>query len=137
MVVAAQKAGLSKDFWEKTFNLSRLKENPFDSDRKCMSVVCGPEKSIQEDYNQNCFILAKGGPENLLHRCTSFAETFPFDISSLNVATDDNVIFEINEQTLQYEVQPLNEEILEEISNRAANMASSGVTCFSFGYTTY
>ncbi len=61
LLVAAAKAGLTPDVLEKTYY--RIDELPFDSDRKCMSVVCVNHKG-------ETFVFTKGAPDVLLKKCT-------------------------------------------------------------------
>jgi Ca2+-transporting ATPase len=58
LLIAARKLGLTKDFGEK---YRIIKEIPFDSDRKRMSVVV-------EDENGMRFLITKGAPDVLLPR---------------------------------------------------------------------
>lgn len=59
LLVSARKAGLQKD----KNQLKRLKELPFDSDRKRMSVLVDRSGKQQ--------VLTKGAPDNILESCTS------------------------------------------------------------------
>ncbi len=59
LIVAARKLGLSTHNVE---NFNVIKEIPFDSDRKRMSVVV-------EDANGRRFLITKGAPDVLLPRC--------------------------------------------------------------------
>jgi len=60
LIIAARKLGLSAMIGE---NYRIIKEIPFDSNRKMMSVVV-------EDENQMRFLITKGAPDVLLPRCT-------------------------------------------------------------------
>ncbi|GGA84139.1 calcium-transporting ATPase [Ornithinibacillus halotolerans] len=64
LVVAARKVGLNHLSGD---NYKIIKEIPFDSDRKRMSVVV-------EDQNDRRFLITKGAPDVLLPRCTYFLE---------------------------------------------------------------
>ncbi|MGE7779200.1 calcium-translocating P-type ATPase, SERCA-type [Peribacillus sp. NPDC097264] len=57
MVVAAMKAGLTREHLSKQFTI--VKEFPFDSERKMMSVVV-------KDDKENHFVVVKGAPDVLL-----------------------------------------------------------------------
>jgi Ca2+-transporting ATPase len=61
LIVAAEKGRLSRQALEKKWK--RLKENPFDSERKMMSVLL-------EHTSGRRFVYAKGAPDVLLGRCT-------------------------------------------------------------------
>src|SRR5699024_1000795 len=60
LIVAARKIGLTAMVGE---NYRIVKEIPFDSSRKMMSVVV-------EDEHQMRFLITKGAPDVLLSRCT-------------------------------------------------------------------
>ncbi|MEG0370659.1 MAG: HAD-IC family P-type ATPase, partial [Clostridium sp.] len=45
-------------------NFKRIKENPFDSDRKMMSVLC------RENGNENGIVFVKGATERVVERCS-------------------------------------------------------------------
>ncbi|WP_047984938.1 calcium-translocating P-type ATPase, SERCA-type [Ornithinibacillus californiensis] len=64
LLVAARKIGLTHLNNE---NFKIIKEIPFDSDRKRMSVVV-------EDENERRFLITKGAPDVLLPRCNYFLE---------------------------------------------------------------
>ncbi len=60
LLVASAKAGLTPERLESAY--SRTDELPFDSDRKCMSVVCTNKKG-------ETFVFTKGAPDVLLKSC--------------------------------------------------------------------
>ena len=60
LIVAAQKAGLNKDSLLKKYKI--LKEFPFDSSRKMMSVL------VEDDTNRK-FIVTKGAPDVVIEKC--------------------------------------------------------------------
>lgn len=61
LLVAAAKAGLT----EKTLYsmYTRVDELPFDSERKCMSIVC-------RDKSGETFVFTKGAPDIIIDKCT-------------------------------------------------------------------
>lgn len=61
MVVLAHKAGMEKDAWNKKF--PRIREIPFDSDRKLMSTY--------HEIDGRIVMYTKGAPDELLRRCVS------------------------------------------------------------------
>ena len=65
LVVAAAKAGYQKEGLENEY--PRLKEFPFDSDRKRMSTI----NQIPEGGNM---LFVKGAPEQMIERCTKYRE---------------------------------------------------------------
>jgi Ca2+-transporting ATPase len=66
LLVAAAKAGLTPDVLSGMYY--RIDELPFDSDRKCMSVVC-------VDHKGDTFVFTKGAPDILLKKCTRIHES--------------------------------------------------------------
>lgn len=61
LLVASAKAGLTPEVLAS--NYFRIDEVPFDSDRKCMSVVC-------DNHKGETFVFAKGAPDELLKKCS-------------------------------------------------------------------
>lgn len=61
LLVAAAKAGLTGEELEKSY--SRIDEIPFDSDRKCMSVICSDRKGGR-------IVFTKGAPDIIIKKCT-------------------------------------------------------------------
>ena len=73
MLVAALKAGLSRDQLNERFTI--VKEFPFDSTRKMMSVIV-------KDHVGKHFVVIKGAPDVLFSRCQSIlwdGKTAPFN----------------------------------------------------------
>ncbi len=61
LLAVAGKAGIRQQ--QPEYNHNRVKENPFDSERKKMSVVCAKAE-------EGLFLYAKGAPDRLLADCT-------------------------------------------------------------------
>lgn len=61
LTIAAAKAGITQNTMENAYH--RLDEIPFDSDRKCMSVVCRNSKG-------ELLVLTKGAPDIIIDKCT-------------------------------------------------------------------
>jgi len=61
LLVASAKAGLTPEALASSY--FRVDEIPFNSDRKCMSVVCDTHKG-------ETFVFAKGAPDELLKKCS-------------------------------------------------------------------
>lgn len=61
LLVAAAKAGFTEEMLEKQYR--RLDEVPFDSDRKCMSVICKNKKG-------EALVLTKGAPDIIINKCS-------------------------------------------------------------------
>ncbi len=69
LMVVSEKAGLTPEVIDEAY--SRIDEIPFDSDRKCMSVVCTNRKG-------ETLVFTKGAPDTLLKKCSriySFGDT--------------------------------------------------------------
>ncbi|MCX7921164.1 MAG: calcium-translocating P-type ATPase, SERCA-type [Clostridia bacterium] len=60
LLVAAAKGGLTPDILDKAY--FRIDEIPFDSDRKCMSVIC-------ESHKGEPFVFTKGAPDVIIEKC--------------------------------------------------------------------
>lgn len=85
LLIAARKLGLSYQLKEK---YTMIKQIPFDSTRKRMSVVI-------EDENKRKFLITKGAPEMILPRCT-----FQLDLSGRKRLYDTREIDkQVNEMT--------------------------------------
>jgi len=61
LLVAAAKAGIDKEMLSEKY--VRIDEIPFDSERKCMSVIC----SIN---GREGFVFTKGAPDMIIERCS-------------------------------------------------------------------
>lgn len=61
LMAVAEKAGLTAEMLDEAYR--RIDEIPFDSDRKCMSVVCVNRKG-------ETYVFTKGAPDMLLKKCT-------------------------------------------------------------------
>lgn len=60
LLILAAKGGVNKSEYSKKYNI--IKEYPFDSERKMMSVLC--------TYKNDRYLFVKGAPEIILKRCT-------------------------------------------------------------------
>ncbi len=61
LLVVSAKAGLTQEKLNSTF--VRIDEIPFDSDRKCMTVICDTKKG-------EVFAFTKGAPDIIIEKCT-------------------------------------------------------------------
>ena len=61
LLVAGSKAGITQELLSKEY--PRISEIPFDSDRKCMSVICANPKG-------GSFVFTKGAPDVIIDKCT-------------------------------------------------------------------
>lgn len=75
LLVAAAKAGFTQDELNKTY--FRIDEIPFDSSRKCMSVVC-------DNNRGETFVFTKGAPDVIIRKCKKIYTSK--GITSLNTA---------------------------------------------------
>lgn len=66
LLVVAGKAGLTADVIEKSY--FRIDELPFDSDRKCMSVIC-------DNHKGETFVFTKGAPDIIVEKCNRIYTT--------------------------------------------------------------
>lgn len=61
LLTAAAKAGLTEEMLGRSY--FRIDEIPFDSDRKCMSVIC-------DNHKGESFIFTKGAPDEIIEKCS-------------------------------------------------------------------
>ncbi|ORX48414.1 calcium ATPase [Piromyces finnis] len=129
MIVAAQKAGFSRDSWEKN-GLRKLGEYPFDSERKLMSVIytstrkdepaTGETDMTAQNANaaspipNTSIVLAKGAPEAILQRSISYVPSTAAGHGSLS-------------ELINGEQKELTNEIKALIATRNEQMASRGL----------
>ncbi|MGE7601860.1 calcium-translocating P-type ATPase, SERCA-type [Peribacillus sp. NPDC097675] len=86
MVIAAMKAGLTREHLSNQFTI--VKEFPFDSERKMMSVVV-------KDDKENHFVVVKGAPDVLIAQCDTILVDGRTD--QLNREHNERVQQEMNE----------------------------------------
>jgi len=92
LLVSARKMGLSHHIHEK---YKIIREIPFDSDRKRMSVIV-------EDENQKQYIITKGAPEVLLPRCSyTIDETGRHLLKNKNVQEIEDEVDRMGEKALR------------------------------------
>lgn len=119
-MLASQKGGFTKNYWEEFFGFIKIHEKAFDSERKLMSVVYNIRDSTSLGLSKPTnLVLVKGAPEELLRKCThhlpkTLKETIrPFD-----------VIFGEKEGCKPKE---LSDEFVDIISKQSSRMASQGL----------
>ena len=92
LTIAAAKAGITENYLSSSYQ--RIDELPFDSDRKCMSVVCRNSKG-------EIFVFTKGAPDIIIDKCNrimSSRGTIKLDgvtrrtITKLNDGMADNAL---------------------------------------------
>ncbi|CAG8529938.1 7733_t:CDS:10 [Ambispora gerdemannii] len=123
LILAAQKGGFSKEFWEKKQGFTKIREQPFDSERKLMSVVYKFDYSnLPANLNQTnkYIVMAKGAPEELLQKCTS---RLPVSNFSKSPITFEQIIGE-KEGTQNV---PLSDDFVDKVSEESSRMASNGL----------
>lgn len=131
MIVAAQKAGFSRESWEKN-GFKKLGEYPFDSERKLMSVIYtttsdAPADTVGETdmsgtaalsnslpVPNTSLVLAKGAPEAILQRTVSYIPSVPAGHGSLS-------------ELINGEQRPITNEVKALIATRNEQMASRGL----------
>lgn len=73
LLIASEKAGLTRGILDASY--FRVGELPFDSDRKCMSVVC-------DNHKGETFVFTKGAPDIIINKCTKiFSQSGIVDLS--------------------------------------------------------
>lgn len=107
LLVAANKAGLSRDYWAAQHGTKKLGEFAFDSDRKLMSALYDMSAVTNSRLRVPVIGLAKGAPEALLARCTSYLAADATDFAT--------------------GARPLSDAHMETIAAQSTRMASSGL----------
>ena len=104
LLVAAQHAKMGKAFW----NMNKIDELAFDSDRKLQTVVM--------EIEGQKIVLTKGAPEAVLSKCTKFISNNQNKESMLSVPNVGNV-----------SVSEMNEDFLKTVTERNSSMALKGL----------
>ncbi|KAJ3060934.1 P-type ATPase [Podochytrium sp. JEL0797] len=128
LVAASQIAGFSKSYFEDSMGLEKLGEYAFDSDRKIMSVVYGQQLQgvpgrVQFD-SEIAFVLVKGAPEGVLHRCKSYLPPVLDEAEEIGVARGNGMFVKF---LSEFPAEPLTEEYVNYISARSEAMAGKGL----------
>ncbi|KAI8391393.1 uncharacterized protein BYT42DRAFT_556718 [Radiomyces spectabilis] len=110
LVVAAQKAGLSRTYWAER-GFQKIHENAFDSDRKLMSAT------FRKPSNE-LLLLCKGAPEELLEKCTHYLGE-----SALSSPTESKP------ETIE-----LSENFAAQVSDESSRMASQGLRVLGLAF---
>lgn len=118
LVVASMKSGFEKDWLLSFLQLSKVGEFSFDSDRKLMSTIYSPIEESKCVGVKNSFVFCKGAPESVLKQSVAYIS--PPQKQKLDNFDAIGFLDEIPSQVIT-------EEILEYISNKSAEMASSGL----------
>ncbi|RHZ46800.1 hypothetical protein Glove_606g143 [Diversispora epigaea] len=128
LVLAAQKGGISKNYWEKECNFTKVHENPFDSERKLMSVVYKVANSpLLEHFKPTNLVLAKGAPEELLRKCTHHLPETP---TSKKIEQFDLILGQ-KEDCRPIE---LTDEFIDKVSEQSSRMASRGLRVLGLAF---
>lgn len=123
MEIAAQKAGLSRTYFQDTLGFEKIGEFPFDSDRKMMSVIYqqNTAKIGQGSFGSGfSLVLAKGAPEGILKSCTGYLEA-PSTVSTKRLDDIQN-----------FTSQPMTDDLVERISKQSSEMASRGLRVLAY-----
>ncbi|CAG8547234.1 10270_t:CDS:10 [Paraglomus occultum] len=125
LVIAAQKGGFPKDYWEKQKEFKKIYEKPFDSERKLMSVAYEVPESIYTDAEVDVspnykpvIVLAKGAPEQLLQKCTA---RLPASTSSPQTSFNIQPV-------------PLDDSFGDLVSEQSSRMAAKGLRVLGLAY---
>ncbi|CAG8652608.1 2678_t:CDS:10, partial [Acaulospora morrowiae] len=124
LVLAAQKGGFSRNYWETEYGFSKFCEKPFDSERKLMSVVY---TNTLEQFKQVKFVLVKGAPEELLGKCT---RCLP-NVSTSKMDAPFDIILGEKENCKPCE---LTEKFVEDVSEQSSRMASQGLRVLGLAF---
>ncbi|KAI9207945.1 uncharacterized protein BJ171DRAFT_492135 [Polychytrium aggregatum] len=118
MVIAAQKVGFTREWFQNNLGLQKLGEYAFDSDRKLMSAVFAlgsPKSGIYElPASDLSFVLVKGAPEGVLSKCTHYFPPITTGQSALDYIANAAPV-------------PLDDRYVAYVSERATSMASKGL----------
>ncbi|CAB4407875.1 unnamed protein product [Rhizophagus irregularis] len=125
LVLAAQKGGFTKNYWEKEHGFTKVYEKPFDSERKLMSVVY--KITTSERLKPTHLVFAKGAPEELLRKCT---HRLPY-VRSLNPIEPFDVILEQKDECRHEE---LNDDFVDLVSEQSSRMASKGLRVLGLAF---
>ncbi|CAI2175595.1 19955_t:CDS:10 [Funneliformis geosporum] len=122
LVLAAQKGGFTRNYWEKECGFTKVHEKPFDSERKLMSVVY--ETTNSEHLN---LVMAKGAPEELLRKCTHHLP---------NVETSSTIepLNLILGQEDGFQLEELNDDFVDLVSEQSSRMASQGLRVLGLAF---
>ncbi|KAG0341530.1 P-type ATPase [Podila humilis] len=123
LVVAAQKAGFPKSFFQ-DLGYSRIYEQAFDSERKVMSVVYkAPLESTSGHFE---FVLAKGAPEEILNRCVEYLP--PIEPGTISSPLD---VLKPSDHEL---TKPVTEEFYDHVSDASGRMADEGLRVLGLAF---
>jgi Ca2+-transporting ATPase len=125
LVLAAQKGGFTKSYWEREHGFTKVYEKPFDSERKLMSVVY--KITTSERLKPTHLVLAKGAPEELLRKCT---RRLP-NVGSLNSIEPFDVILEQKDRCQHEE---LNDDFVDLVSEQSSKMATQGLRVLGLAF---
>ncbi|KAG9301212.1 hypothetical protein G9A89_012595 [Geosiphon pyriformis] len=124
LMLAAQKGGFAREFWEKEKGFIKIQEKPFDSERKLMSVVYKYRDNnfIQnQKYTNSYLVMAKGAPEELLEKCTG---RLPLATELTKMSNPFEQIISQQDSLRQY---PLTDEFLDTLTAESLRMATHGL----------
>ncbi|KAI9345199.1 hypothetical protein BDR26DRAFT_800529 [Obelidium mucronatum] len=113
--------------FKSTVGLEKLGEYAFDSDRKIMSVLYGQQDGFTgaEKFGQGAaFILVKGAPEGVLHRCKSYLPPVDDTAATSAAARGDGKCVDF---LSEFPAVQLTDEYANYISARAEFMAAQGL----------
>ncbi|KAI8843026.1 hypothetical protein BC829DRAFT_446369 [Chytridium lagenaria] len=130
MVVAANIAGFSREWFHDEVGFMKMGEYPFDSDRKLMSSIYSitpTEKYaslLPPSTSSYAYILVKGAPEGILNRCTSYLPSIDLTHTGEGVGTGIGRFFD---HLATFQPAPLDDGFVNYVSDRSGNMAGGGL----------
>jgi P-type Ca2+ transporter type 2C len=128
LVLASQKGGFTKSYWEKENGFIKIYEKPFDSERKLMSVVYKiTEPTLLDRFEKINLVMAKGAPEELLRKCTHYLS----NTESLNSIEPFDMILG---QKDGCQPKELNDDFIDIVSEQSSRMASQGLRVLGLAF---
>ncbi|CAG8446177.1 28261_t:CDS:10 [Dentiscutata erythropus] len=128
LLLAAQKGGFSKNYWEKDCGFTKIHEKAFDSERKLMSVVYEIKDSTSLGHSKPIkLVLAKGAPEELLRKCTRHLPK----VASTEPILPFDIVFGEKEECQPKE---LSDKFIDIVSEQSSRMASQGLRILGLAF---
>ncbi|KAJ1918371.1 hypothetical protein H4219_002652 [Mycoemilia scoparia] len=112
LLSAALKGKASRDGWK------RLTENPFDSDRKIMSIT------LELPGSDEVLVLAKGAPEQIVARCSGILSKNPNNLTVMGGQNEDS---HRQLSSIVRDADPLTRAESNRIGNDCASLAGRGL----------
>ncbi|CAG8641373.1 16785_t:CDS:10, partial [Gigaspora rosea] len=128
LLLAAQKGGFSKNYWEKDCGFTKIHEKAFDSERKLMSVVYEIKDTTSLGHSKPAkLVLAKGAPEQLLRKCTRYLP----NIATTETGLPFDIVFGEKEG---FQPNELSDKFVDIVSRQSSRMASRGLRILGLAF---